>query len=795
MSRKVGWGKSESKADKSFGVKNNWGKTTLLQLLLAFVFVVLAVGGGAMLLNQLGIIDINKVIDLPQVGGSSFGKAEIAEVTQEDLKLTEKWGVTPLNQMVVVLEDTESVKLAETIAAELNGQIIGEIAYLNLYQIGFEALQEGDFNAHLEKAQNTPGVETAFPNVINLSKAIQGNPCTPLTDPVFESSENSRAYEMIGMKEAWAIIKASKVKLNGVKVGVLDSAMYTGSTEGKGKVSIVGDTTDEPEKDDSGTVVDDGLNHGTMVTHVIGADPDNAGVTGVAGVLGDKLTINVKNLYDGVNLNAPGAVIDPNAITVGTRPSGASATLKALVYLQQQVASGAKVINCSYGPEKPGENNQWINAAYQKFFKKMAVDHPDVIFVAAAGNEAHVDGAINSTNYYPAGIPLSNVVTVGALNNDGTKASFSNFATGDGEVTLSAPGVSVVMGVDEDGQPVKSSGTSFATPQVTATIAIMQSINPKLTAEELKAFLVKSSQPGTINAEQSIMIPQGMGSGLLRVDQAVLAVINDMRLKENKEPLTYETLMNQTTVDLSAKGGGKKFVVTAVLPEVAEGSATVTISVMGQYAMVGDSSQSVGANEEASWEIELADPSVFVKVVRSDTDSCATMTLNQGDYEGQWESELLITEDTLMAIIIQMIGESIEQMGEDMGCEVSETGETYTVIGQTMPMVLNIVKADEEGTFYYMTMINEEAEEEGLDLSGFANNMEGELLGDGSVQFSTQLSEEGMTAYLDINTLLKDEKTIEGTFKLYFVGTTEGYTFTADNYMAGTLTGTKIDTE
>lgn len=767
-------------------------KTNPMVIVLAVLAFVVLLGAPIFILAKLDILSVGK---FGGKSGSDLGKAEFTEVSQEELEITEQWGVTPLNQIIVVLHDDEKVDLAKEIAKDLDGEIVGEMEYLNLYQISFDALDEKKFNEKLEEIQEMDGVETAFPNVINLSKEIKGTACSPLNDPVFESEENSRAYEMIGMTEAWKIIKASKVNLSNVKVGVLDEAVYTGSKEVGGKVKVSGDTTDNPEKNDAGDVVDDGLNHGTFVTHVIGADPDNAGTTGIASILGDKLTIDVKNLYDGVPLANPDGN-DPNNVTVGVKPSGASVTIKGLVYLQKQVESGAKVINCSYGPDRPKASNQWINAAYKKFFEKMAKDHPDVIFVAAAGNEAKVNGAITSNNYYPAGIPLPNVITVGALNNDGTKASFSNFASGDGEVTLSAPGVKVVMGVDDEGKPVTSSGTSFATPQVTATIALLQSINPKLTAEQIKEYIVKSSQPGTINKDQSTLIPEGMGAGLLRIDNAVLAVINDMRKKENKDPFTMESLLNMSTVDLTATGGGKNFKVKAVLPEISEGSATVKITVNGQHVMKGKSSKTVGPNEEAIWELEIEDSSVFVKVVRDDTDTCAYMTLNQGNYEGKWDTLLTITEDSLMPLIAKMIGDAFQDTAEEMGCEVteSENGEQkIDTIGMTNESYLNIVKLDEEGTSYSLNSESKVYVEEGFDFSQLAKNMQGILQDDGSVLFVIEQSEDGMTMHFEITTLLVDEKTITGTYKLYIIGTSEGVVFTKDNYIAGTLEGTKLE--
>ncbi len=767
--------------------ENGASKKNSFKGLMIGAIVLFFVAGIATIAGKMGLLELG-------LGTKGMGKAEFKEVTQEELVVTKDWSTSPLNQLVVVLEDGQKTSLAKKIAEEWGGEIVGEMEYLNLYQIAFNTLSEAEFNKKLQEVQAREGVETAFPNMVNVSKELVGKQCSPLKDPVFDQDENRRHYEMIGMGEAWKLIKASKVKLNNVKVGVLDDAVYNGSTEVGGKVKVEGDRTDNPEKDDAGNIVDGGLNHGTMVTHVVGGDADNDGVSGIAGILGDKMSINVKNLYDGVRLARPGAGAEKDA-TVGTTATGVNVTLKALVYLQRQVESGVKVINCSYGPERPGENNKWINAAYKKFFTKMQKDHPDVIFVAAAGNEARVNGAITSENYFPAGIPLKNVITVGALNNDGTKAAFSNFASGDGEVTISAPGVNIVMGVDKDGKPIKSSGTSFAAPQVTGTIALLQSINPKLTASEIKDILVKSSQGGTINENQSTLIPKGMGAGVLRVDNAVLMVINQMREKEGKEPLKMESLLNMSMVKLTAKGGGTSFKVTAVLPEIADGTASLKITVNGQHAMKGSSSVKVGPNEEATWEIDIADPSVFVKVTRLDTDNCATLNLVQGNYEGNWDSKMTITEDYLIPKIAKMIGESFAEAARDMGCEVSDSGDgtEANAVGTVSELIFRITKQDEAGKNYNLLAEEKVKEEEGIDLSQIVNNMPGVLQEDGSVKFNFERAEDGMTLHSEITLMLVDEKTVEGTMKVYIEGTSENVTFTAADYLAGTIIGTKME--
>lgn len=323
--------------------------------------------------------------------------------------------------------------------------------------------------------------------------------------------------------------------------------------------------------------------------------------------------------------------------------------MKALVYLKEQVESGATVINCSYGPAFPRDQHQWVSKAYEKFFKEIYKSHPNVIFVAAAGNEGRdplSKGALNGSNYYPAGMKLPNVITVGALNNDGTRAEFSNYAASENaEVTLSAPGVEMLLGVDENGQPIKASGTSFCAPQVSAAIALIKSISPGMDAAQIKDLLVQTAA-GAISTESgSTPIPEGMGKGVLRVDEAVLQAINSEREKQGKSPYTMQELLDRNIIDLFAETGFREYTVRASVPDAESTSVSLKIEITGNCSIEEDTVQTVQVGEDAVWNLTIEDDSVFVRVVRTDTEGCAFMTLKiyesvSGIYEvkGVWDS-------------------------------------------------------------------------------------------------------------------------------------------------------------
>lgn len=644
--------KPKTKPQKPQKVKKS-KKGLVFALGLVFLVVIVFIG-----IKQLGLSSIfkgdkkSKITEhkaTNEIVLKDLGKAEFIDTESEFITPSVLWGAFASNQILVMLEDTYSIEKAEEIAASISGKVVGDMELINLYQIELPKMIEGKVISLVNDLIVIEGVEAAFPNVVTKQLDVKGKSCSPLKDPIFELDDNAKHYEIIGMADAWKIIKASKIALNNVFVGVLDSAIYTKTSEFNGKVKLTGDRTSVPDELEYGE-----LNHGTMVTHVIGANGEDGGMVGVASMLEEKLNINVVDdssiFPEGMNTNVP---IDSDDLTQAVFEGENNTWLIAsLVGLKKMVESGQTVINCSFGPKIPSDSNSEINKAYKKFFEKVYQEHPEVVFVAAAGNEGRHEaskGELTGANYWPGGISIANVITVGAINNDGSKAEFSNYASESAEVTLSAPGVEMVLGIDETGdktgKPIRCSGTSFSAPQVTATIALMQSINPELKAGEIKKILMETAVKGVTTGNQSIPIPKGMGAGVLRVDEAVLRVINDLREKNNLDPFEREYLLDCSSIELVAEGSDLDYTITATIKKTLGKNADVKIEVSGDHSLKGKTTQSVSGGDAAQWKIILEDKSVFVKVIRLDTNDCAYLTLTPENIKKE-SGDLNVTELT-----------------------------------------------------------------------------------------------------------------------------------------------------
>ena len=129
-------------------------------------------------------------------------------------------------------------------------------------------------------------------------------------------------------------------------------------------------------------------------------------------------------------------------------------TANGIIYCVNQ---GCEIINCSVA----GPPSKKLEEAV-----KYANDR-GVIVVAASGNDG------KATKYYPACYP--DVVTVGAMDNDGKKA---NFSTHNEFVDTLALGVDIEVAF-RDGTIIDT-GTSFAAPLITGKIALLMNKEGKI---------------------------------------------------------------------------------------------------------------------------------------------------------------------------------------------------------------------------------------------------------------------------------------------------------------------------
>lgn len=145
-------------------------------------------------------------------------------------------------------------------------------------------------------------------------------------------------------------------------------------------------------------------------------------------------------------------------------------------------------------------------------FEQTVVDRVNAagtLVVAAAGNSG---GSVDS----PAN--CNNVLAVGALDRDGSRASYSAIGSA---VSLMAPGgfSNGLVGLGNSGTTtpasaslVSKTGTSFAAPLVAATAGLMRAINPALTPAQLRSQILSSTSSFLSPRSSTCTANQGSGS-------------------------------------------------------------------------------------------------------------------------------------------------------------------------------------------------------------------------------------------------------------------------------------------
>jgi subtilisin family serine protease len=110
----------------------------------------------------------------------------------------------------------------------------------------------------------------------------------------------------------------------------------------------------------------------------------------------------------------------------------------------------------------------------------------EILFVAAAGSTSSNN---DTSQRYPAGYRVGNIISVAATNRGDTLAQFSNY--GAKSVHLAAPGQDILttaLGNDYE----QHSGTSMAAAFVAGVAVLALSARPGLSVDELRSLLLKS---------------------------------------------------------------------------------------------------------------------------------------------------------------------------------------------------------------------------------------------------------------------------------------------------------------
>ncbi len=361
-------------------------------------------------------------------------------------------------------------------------------------------------------------------------KVVEKNHLVALSAFPTDSQISQQYYlETINARDAWSAILLDRQQKKYTRtsvIAILDTGVDIDHPDLKDVIwrnskEILGDTIDndgngyiddtrgwdfvandnDPNPNVSENVSIESAHHGTLVAGIASASSNNA--TGIAGIGWNSKIMPLR-------------VIDS---------FGQGSVFNVIEAIDYAIEQNVDVINMSF-----------ISAQYSELLFdaiKRAYD-AGIVVVAAAGNAPNGGAAVNlqlEPQYpvcYDAFSSGNAVIGVASLDATRRLADFSNY--GSGCIDIAAPGDNVfstqVFSDGYEGFKAQYSGgwrgTSLSTPMVSGVVALLKSINPALTPDDVHSIITKSAADISINNPSTF---KQIGAGLLDAGAAVRRAI------------------------------------------------------------------------------------------------------------------------------------------------------------------------------------------------------------------------------------------------------------------------------
>jgi subtilisin family serine protease len=291
----------------------------------------------------------------------------------------------------------------------------------------------------------------------------------------------------INICDAWSVTEG-----NGINVAVLDQGVYKTHYDLDNNISPLSYDT---QNGCSPSIFVNGREHGTHVAGTIAAEKNNnLQVVGVA----------------------PKSKIMSISHTLSISPSVSEELANGINWAIQ---NGAHIINNSWGDQGGVYYNNLHSAILEDAITNAIENGREglgTILVFASGNHSP---AID----YPASFH-NDVLVTGAITSNGNKASYSGYGN---ELDIVAPGSGILSTIPNQGTD-SWNGTSMAAPHVAGVAALILSVNPNLTVQEVNGIIEETAQKvGNYNYTNNYNRPNGtwhekMGYGLINAYEAVM---------------------------------------------------------------------------------------------------------------------------------------------------------------------------------------------------------------------------------------------------------------------------------
>lgn len=456
------------------------------------------------------------------------------------------------NEIEIFLKDTATDKDIEILCKKYNAIIVGKIKNLNVYKIRLnKSYSYSELQKIISNLNNENYVEEAS---LNLVVNYQTQEYTPTSkedrwtnDWDYVPSGANWGVEAIKAPAAWEYIDLMK----SVNVGVYDQGFDTLHEDLKNVIKSAKLWPANPK------------NHGTHVTGIIGAEFENGiGINGISPTATFSLVnYNEKSNKDEFQFKyAMDYLIEENKSKVINISLG-----QASEYM----------FAASKGEFSAQEYLKSISADYEKTLKKLIINN-DFVICTSAGNDcgcSYYKSNEAPCGYYLAGSnntyfdretneyknwngnskkisgknqvkaiwdPLAlindekiknRIIVVGAIQNESDtteKYSLCSFSDIGDRVDVVAPGYDIESTVSNNGYDTMC-GTSMASPHVAGIAAMLYSLDPDISGDEVKRIICKTATTKVdgyklVNAESAVKEVLGNGtlSGSVASSKTVL---------------------------------------------------------------------------------------------------------------------------------------------------------------------------------------------------------------------------------------------------------------------------------
>ena len=259
-------------------------------------------------------------------------------------------------------------------------------------------------------------------------------------------------HNVVGSEAAWDISTGSSA----IKIAVVDNAVFAGHSDLTTFAQRdVADNDNDPTPPLDANA-DFGWSHGTHCAGLATADINN-----------------------GIGISSIGGNVELIAVKATRNSSGSGVVEESYAGVQWACQNGADVVSMSFGgPSYSGSFQALINA------------YPDVVFLAAAGNDG------NTSPQYPGA--YDNVICVGSTNSNDSRSNFSNYNGSTQFVDIAAPGGYSFGGLTSlvytagGNSYAQMGGTSMATPLSAGLVGLMLSVDPTMPPGAVEACLISS---------------------------------------------------------------------------------------------------------------------------------------------------------------------------------------------------------------------------------------------------------------------------------------------------------------